>query len=424
MKIKYDFPSTKCARFLLSVLLLALALSVQPITAKASEKGSLDNFRATRTYEKGLFDDVADDDWYASGIAEAYELGLISGKTERHFDPQGELTTVEAVAMAARLHSIYYTGNDDFPIGRMWYESCVRYALDNGLLVSRYDILSPATRARFADILARALPEKALQEIGTVDDDAIPDVKSGDTYAGAIYLLYRAGILSGSDDLGTFYPDSTITRAEAAAIVTRMTDPSRRQSLTLIAVGPDVPEQPEADDVFFAESAILGNSLVDGLQLYSGLKTIEYFSSTGMSVDSIMGQDAPLLQSMCSVKHDRVYIELGINEIVYTTDQFISRYSKLLDKIIAAQPEAEIYIISVLPVTMAKSTSSIYNMTRVNAYNEALYQLAAEKDCRYLDVTSVMIGDDGYLPASWSWDGVHLHASRYSVWENYMRTHY
>ena len=73
---------------------------------------------------------------------------------------------------------------------------------------------------------------------------------------------------------------------------------------------------------------------------------------------------------------------------------------------------------------MAKSSSSIYRMERVNDYNEALYKLAAEKSCRYLDVSSVMVGDDGYLPASWSWDGVHLQASCYAIWEDYMRTHY
>ena len=53
------------------------------------------------------------------------------------------------------------------------------------------------------------------------------------SYADAVYLLYRAGVLTGSDSAGTFRPDSTIKRSEAAAIVTRMADPSLRQRITL-----------------------------------------------------------------------------------------------------------------------------------------------------------------------------------------------
>ena len=50
---------------------------------------------------------------------------------------------------------------------------------------------------------------------------------------GAVYRLYRAGILTGSDDLGTFYPDSSIQRSAVAAIVTRMASPALRKTVTL-----------------------------------------------------------------------------------------------------------------------------------------------------------------------------------------------
>ena len=419
MKIRNIFPSIKSALFLLMALTLTLSLACQ-----ARAEAGLDNFQPLRTYEEGFFEDVPANEWYAASVAEAYELGLFNGEAEHSFVPGGKLTTVEAVTLAARMHSIYYTGSEDFIIGRVWYESYVQYALDNGIIDSRYDITSDITRARFADIFSRALPKAALPETGTVLDDIIPDVKSGDEYAGAIYLLYRAGILTGNDNQGTFFPDSTITRAEAAAIVTRMANPALRKSLTLIDPGPDVPEQPEADDAFFANSAILGNSLVDGLKSYSGLKTLNYFCKTSMSVDSVRSSDAWYVQSLCSGKYDRIYIELGINEISYPTATFISRYTDLLDKIIAAQPGAEIYLISVLPVTRAISARGTYTMTRVNAYNEALYDLAAEKNCRYLDVCSALATDDGYLPSGSSWDGIHFQPSGYKVWENYMRTHY
>ncbi|MCI9264151.1 MAG: S-layer homology domain-containing protein [Oscillospiraceae bacterium] len=43
-------------------------------------------------------------------------------------------------------------------------------------------------------------------------------------------LLYQAGILRGSDALGTFHPDEPITRAEVAAIAVRVALPEKRIS--------------------------------------------------------------------------------------------------------------------------------------------------------------------------------------------------
>ena len=81
------------------------------------------------------------------------------------------------------------------------------------------------SRQEFASILANALPDSALLEINNVPDGSIPDVYRSDT---GIYRLYRAGILSGYDDQGTFRPNSPITRAEVAAILVRMADPNSR----------------------------------------------------------------------------------------------------------------------------------------------------------------------------------------------------
>ena len=44
----------------------------------------------------------------------------------------------------------------------------------------------------------------------------------------AVYLFYRAGILSGVDAKGTFNANDNIKRSEVAAILIRMMDPSVR----------------------------------------------------------------------------------------------------------------------------------------------------------------------------------------------------
>ena len=47
-------------------------------------------------------------------------------------------------------------------------------------------------------------------------------------YAESVYTLYRAGVMCGSDGNGTFLPQSSISRAEAACVISRMADSDRR----------------------------------------------------------------------------------------------------------------------------------------------------------------------------------------------------
>ncbi len=405
-----------------------------PAEADTVEGAAGSGFQRVTTYSDGQFTDVTPEDWYSAGVAAAYELGLMWGEADDHFNAAEQITVVQAIAMAARLHRIYNTGSGDFVFSELWYEPYVGYAIENGILIDGPDLFAPATRAQFADLLCRALPQEALGQINDIAMNEIPDVKSGDPYAESVYTLYRAGITAGGNARGTFSPDSGVSRAEAAVMVARMADPGLRQSFTLRYDGPDLIVGKERDDAFFENAAILGNSLVDGLRMYSNLKSLDYFCEKSVSVISATktkstrlnnGAMGTLVQALCQEPHDKIYIELGINEIYFNVDYFTGIYGGMLDSIRSAQPEADIYILSILPVTSKKSNSnSVRNMDRIDLYNQALHRLAEEKQCYYMDLCSAYQGDDGYLPSGWSSDGIHLYAQRYSVWEQYMRTQY
>lgn len=218
----------------LSVLSLVLCL---PISVSAFYIGGLDNFQKTATYVEGQFADVDKAAWYYENIASVYEYSLMNGKGETTFDPMGRLLLAEVVTVATRIHCNYFSGYiPQFQVddGDLWYMPYVGYALENELQKeSSFDYTVPATRAQFAQILATSVDSADLEAINIVDDGAIPDVPMTADYADSVYLLYRAGVLSGSDELGTFMPDSTITRAEAAAIITRIIDPTLRKTIEL-----------------------------------------------------------------------------------------------------------------------------------------------------------------------------------------------
>ncbi|MDO5141493.1 MAG: S-layer homology domain-containing protein [Eubacteriales bacterium] len=226
---------------LCSLLLAALlALGAMP-----SALAGYEYFVPQASYAPGQFTDVPEDAWYAPNVRAAYEYGLIDGTSATTFTPDAPLKVAEAVKLAVCLHQIYHTGQVTVARSQPWYQSYVEQALQSGILAApRSDYTAPATRAVFASVLAAALPAQALPAINTVPEGAIPDVAATASYAPPVYLLYRAGVLTGVGD-GRFLPHDTIKRSEAAAIVTRMADPGLRRSVAL-------PAQPAltADEIY------------------------------------------------------------------------------------------------------------------------------------------------------------------------------
>lgn len=215
---------------LLSLLLALLMAAVFCVPAAAAGSG----LKKVNGYTPGQFTDVPADAWCAANVQTAYEYGIMGGKSAAYFDVNGSVTVAQAIVMACRLNSGYYGRNISFTESPdPWYQDYLDYAKKNGV-VWQFDSYDTAiSRADFAVILQSALPKAALNTISSIEDGAIPDVKTGAAYYDAVYALYKAGVLTGNDSKGTFGPDTNISRGAAAAIVSRMADSSLRKSITL-----------------------------------------------------------------------------------------------------------------------------------------------------------------------------------------------
>jgi hypothetical protein len=205
-----------------------------PTPTPALDGGAMSNYTKSKTYASGQFTDVNENAWYGvnnqKAVASAFEYGLMQGNDATSFDPDANYTVAAAITVAARVHSIYATGKADFTQGSPWYQVYVDYCVANGIINAAdfTDLNRPATRAEMAYIFSRALPSAELKEQNTVN--SLPDVTSATPYYQAIFALYKAGVVAGSDESGTFKPGSPITRAEAAAIISRVILPDSRFS--------------------------------------------------------------------------------------------------------------------------------------------------------------------------------------------------
>ena len=212
-----------------ALVLLLLAL----LAGMAFADAGFDNFREQQPYD-GRFTDVKTGDWFYESVAQAQSYGLIQGMTSTTFAPNGTLTWAEGITLAARLHSMYNTGSDDFGQSTPWYKVYTDYALKNGILTT-----APAAygagipRGAFATLLVNGLPAEALEPVNDVPEGSIPDVLPAEDCHDAVYTLYRAGVLTGNDATGVALAGNTLRRSEAAAILIRMAKSDARVRFSL-----------------------------------------------------------------------------------------------------------------------------------------------------------------------------------------------
>lgn len=183
---------------------------------------------------------------------------------------------------------------------------------------------------------------------------------------------------------------------------------------------------------FDSTVAFIGDSRTQGFIMYNGLKNVQDYSYIGLMVDTAMtkefvktsnGNKITLLQDMANKNIKRVYIMLGVNELGWSYPQvFKAKYKELISEIRKVKPNCQIYVQSIIPMTKSKSDSDkIFNNTNVEKFNQLVQEVAEEEKVAYLDVKSVLVDKNGYLPEEASTDGIHIDKKYCEKWLTYLK---
>jgi len=193
-----------------------------------------------------------------------------------------------------------------------------------------------------------------------------------------------------------------------------------------------VSEVENVGEEYFADAVFIGDSRTDGLRLYSGLKNTTYLSAKSINVINVAtskvipssdGSYIPILDALARETYAKVYIMLGINEISLSSDSYYEHYSQLIDKVRSIQPEAIIYLQTILPVNRYSDATSNYNIAAITRFNDCITRLAVDKSVYLLDTYSALADSEGFLPDDLTFDGIHLYKDGCKIWYDYLLTH-
>ena len=193
-----------------------------------------------------------------------------------------------------------------------------------------------------------------------------------------------------------------------------------------------VPASDWVSSDYFNDAVFVGDSISTGIELYGVMDGTTVLAGTGANLSSIYtepyvkqedGSRIAIMDGFKQAQFRKVYILLGGNEVRdVEKSRFIERYSSFLDDVRELQPDALIYVQSILPVTRNNN----YNMdnNRIDEFNQALLTLCGEKQVYYLNVAECMKDENGMLPdAASPADGMHFGPEYYNKWFDYLKQH-
>lgn len=168
----------------------------------------------------------------------------------------------------------------------------------------------------------------------------------------------------------------------------------------------------DSDIVFLGDSITRGSDFRD----YFPNKKIVNLGYSGDNL-SRMTERVSMIKA---VSPEQVFIMGGINGLKdFNINQCIEKYSSLLDLIIAAVPNAKIYIQSVLPISSSEEEKYCHNKTIVK-FNDKLKKLALKRGVTYIDLYS-LYELNGEMDSSLTKDGVHIWPEAYERWAEVLR---
>ena len=178
----------------------------------------------------GAYSDVPAGHWANGEIQRATAAGLFTGYPDGTFGLGRSLTRSEFAVTLCR-----FFGWETENVAASSFSDCTNAfyipyietllahgAVDGGGAFRPND---PITRGEMAEMMVRGLGYQGLAEAAVEKREKNPftDVSYGDPDAGYILVAYALGILQGNGD-GTFHPNGTATREQAAALLVRTYD--------------------------------------------------------------------------------------------------------------------------------------------------------------------------------------------------------
>ena len=184
------------------------------------------------------------------------------------------------------------------------------------------------------------------------------------------------------------------------------------------------------DESYFDDALFIGDARTVGLRDYTDLSEhADFYCETSLTIYKVMEENfkglGTIEEALGAKDYGKIYIMVGINELGRgTTEDFMAKYTEVVDRLHELEPEAKIIIQGIMRVSGEKSESdAIFNNSNINARNRAIATLADNETIFYIDVNEVVCDEEGNLNGDYTFDQIHLLGVYDDLWKQFLLSH-
>ncbi len=185
----------------------------------------------------------------------------------------------------------------------------------------------------------------------------------------------------------------------------------------------------KVEDDYFDDALFIGDSRTVGLRDYTDLgDRATFLCETSLTVHKVFEKEFKGMGTLESVLNEndfgKIYLMVGINELgVGTTEDYMAKYTEVVDRIHELEPEALIFVQGTMRVSGKKSDEdTIFNNSNINARNNAIATLADNIQVFYIDVNEAVCDEKGNLNEEYTFDQIHLLGIHNDLWKQFLMT--
>lgn len=198
-----------------------------PVKLYVTSESTKNTVEYTVTVDEGLsFSDVNSGDWFYDNVMDAANNGYVSGYPDGTFKPNDSTTRAEFASMIAKAMGYESEPSDsdtmfpDVP-NDFWAKAAINFCAQNGI-IEGYDDGTFKPNQTITRQEAAAILNNAFdlaEKYGISDEQFPDDGKIANWASDHVYAAKASGLMNGDKDTGNFRPTDTIKRCEAASIL-------------------------------------------------------------------------------------------------------------------------------------------------------------------------------------------------------------
>ena len=165
----------------------------------------------------------------------------------------------------------------------------------------------------------------------------------------------------------------------------------------------------------FANCAIVGDSITEGLTVYGFLGEEQVFSAVGGAVS----KDEAMFDKAAATYPKAAFFSYGMNDMGNfngDADSFIEQYSNLINKFKKKSPKTKIFVNGIsTPDESAISANKV--LGNYKNFNNKIKAMCKKLKVTYIDTAHILVDD----PSLYAGDGIHVQPAYYVIWLDLMQ---